>query len=525
MHKLLERQLLRAGLLSADKRVPDALQPFIRAIDEAYQQADADRLMLERSLELTSQELLQKNTDLRATAQQISKQHEALLGLAQNRNIYEGDLEGALHDITEAAAKTLKVERASVWILDEKRSKIVCIDLFEQKSAGHLKGLQWIARQYPVYFAALGQERTISVKDAWTDFRTTEFLESYLRPHRICALLDAPIRLKGKLVGVACHEHVGSTRAWTLEEQQFAGSIADMIALAMEAAERKRAENEIQSAYDSLRKTQGRLVESEKLATLGQFAAGIAHELKNPLAVILQGEHYLRSELPLKESIHHEVLGLIQQAVVRADKIIRGLLDLARPSALQIVPNDINQMMDTAFSLSQKQCSIERISVIKEYARTGTLALADTEQMQQVLINLICNAIQAMPQGGALTLRTSMKTVTENDAGVGRRATDFFRAGDEVVVCEVQDTGAGISHANISKIFDPFFTTKPKGEGTGLGLSIVRAIVEAHHGLLAVRSQELRGTAFTVMLPAAKAGAPNSCVLPSPSREHLPRNA
>ena len=118
--------------------------------------------------------------------------------------------------------------------------------------------------------------------------------------------------------------------------------------------------------------------------------------------------------------------------------------------------------------------------------------------------SLMANALQAMPKGGHLSLRVYPKVVCETDSGVGRRATDFFKVGDTVVVCDVQDSGEGISANQIKKIFDPFFTTKCSGKGTGLGLTLVRAIIDAHRGLISVTSQEGRGTVFSIALPTVR---------------------
>jgi signal transduction histidine kinase len=194
---------------------------------------------------------------------------------------------------------------------------------------------------------------------------------------------------------------------------------------------------------------------------------------------------------------------LAPEAVMRADKIIHGLLDLARPLSLQIGCHDLNHLIDQALALAIKQHSMKSIDIVKDFTHESAKVTVDQGQIQQVFINLISNSMQAMPQGGRLTLRTYPKQVKETDSGVGRRATDFFRVGERVIVCEIEDTGTGIAADKISKIFNPFFTTKPRGEGTGLGLSLVRTVVEAHRGLLSVRSQEGRGTLFTIILPTS----------------------
>lgn len=186
-------------------------------------------------------------TPRRSDSQRLTllKQHQqALLELARSREQSE-DLAVSLHVITESAAKTLDLDRTSVWLFDEERTKIVCRDLYLRPSGHHSSGNELLARDYPSYFRALELNRALAADDCFFDERTSELAESYLKPHGISSLLDAPIRQGGVIVGIACHEHVGPARSWTIEEQNFAGSIADMCALSLERSERQHAEEEI----------------------------------------------------------------------------------------------------------------------------------------------------------------------------------------------------------------------------------------------------------------------------------------
>ncbi|MBD2533557.1 PAS domain S-box protein [Nostoc flagelliforme FACHB-838] len=164
-----------------------------------------------------------------------------LTQLAQNQTLYQGDLKAALSIITETAVKNIGVERASVWLYDETGIKIQCFDLFEGSRNQHSEGLSLSAVDYPAYFAALQQDQPIAANDAHTDPRTKEFSASYSRLN-IISILDTPIRLEGKTVGVLCLEAVGVTHHWTLEDQNFARSLGNLTSLALEAKERQRAE-------------------------------------------------------------------------------------------------------------------------------------------------------------------------------------------------------------------------------------------------------------------------------------------
>ncbi|MEH2235052.1 hybrid sensor histidine kinase/response regulator [Nostoc sp.] len=168
----------------------------------------------------------------------LRKQSQTLVQLARSKTFQQDNLNGALREITETAARTLLVERVGVWLYNEERSKIECIDLYDLSTKEHTFGNSLLKTYYPAYFQALEEEHSIAAHDARNDTRTQELSESYLSVLGITSLLDAPIWLEGRLVGVVCHEHIGEIRQWTLEEETFAGSIADFVTLAIEASER-----------------------------------------------------------------------------------------------------------------------------------------------------------------------------------------------------------------------------------------------------------------------------------------------
>jgi len=172
----------------------------------------------------------------------LRKRNEVLLNLSQSDSLEQGDLDSMLLEITEADATTLGVDRVNVWLYNGDRTKIHCIEHYEIANGAHSDGHELSASDYPVYFKTLENERIIAAHDAAQDPRTAEFADPYMKTYGITSMLDAPIRLKGRMIGLICHEHVGPARVWTPEDQNFAGSIADLISLALEARERKRAE-------------------------------------------------------------------------------------------------------------------------------------------------------------------------------------------------------------------------------------------------------------------------------------------
>ncbi|MFB2934101.1 PAS domain S-box protein [Aerosakkonemataceae cyanobacterium BLCC-F154] len=189
---------------------------------------------------------------LKASERRLRRQSTALLELATNYKLTCGDLVVAIQAITETAAKTLELERASVWLYKPEKLGIICLDLYERSSDRHSSGIELLSVDYPNYFEALQTERIIAAHDANTDPRTSEFSVNYLTPLGITSMLDAPIRLSGQMIGVICHEHIGNARFWTIEEENFAASLADFVALAMEGAERRRAQQALLKANEEL---------------------------------------------------------------------------------------------------------------------------------------------------------------------------------------------------------------------------------------------------------------------------------
>ncbi len=182
---------------------------------------------------------------MRQSAIKLRNHNLVLTRLAKNPALILGDFKAALQEITEAGVQNIEVERASVWLFDKTGTELHCLDLFEQSRNQHTEGIQLLATDYPAYFQALQQDQPIAADDAHTDARTKEFSSSYLTELGITSMLDTPITLKGQTAGVVCLEHIGTARNWTPEDQNFARSLADLVSLAIEARERKLAEEAV----------------------------------------------------------------------------------------------------------------------------------------------------------------------------------------------------------------------------------------------------------------------------------------
>ena len=240
------------------------------------------------------------------------------------------------------------------------------------------------------------------------------------------------------------------------------------------------------------KQTEAELIRSEKLASLGQLAASVAHEVNNPLAGILVYIKLLLKKYKEKElqaEWTETQLLKMEKELERTTRIIRNLLDFARKSKPSMRPAAINKVVDAALLLVGNQISLENISLEKKLGTELPPVLVDFDQIQQVLINIILNATQAMPNGGNLTITTSVAKGIK----IGESPKDTVRI-------DIKDTGVGISKENLSKLFTPFFTTKEKGKGVGLGLSVVHGIIGQHKGKIEVDSEPNKGTTFTIYL-------------------------
>jgi len=261
------------------------------------------------------------------------------------------------------------------------------------------------------------------------------------------------------------------------------------------ATERYRAlmstlEDKVKEKTEELRQAQDQLVQSEKLTSLGKFAAGIAHEVNNPLTSILINSHLVAEQLEQDDRLQ-EHLKLIVDETARCGTIVKGLLDFSRQTPPQKVRTDINEVAERTLLLLKSQIILQKVEVETRLEKGLPELQIDVNQMQQVFANLILNALDAMPGGGSLTFRT-------------RRLADAER-----VEVSITDTGRGISKEHLGKIFDPFFTTKGTA-GTGLGLSVSYGIVRRHGGTIKVSSEEGKGTNMIIRLPVEKAGKPSA---------------
>ncbi|MDD4954582.1 MAG: ATP-binding protein [Candidatus Omnitrophica bacterium] len=266
-----------------------------------------------------------------------------------------------------------------------------------------------------------------------------------------------------------------------------------------EVSERKKAEEYLRNTYEELKKIQNHLIQAEKLHAMGLLAGGLAHEVKNPLAVIMQGTDYLLKMVPPEDSETIKTLNVIKRNVMRADNIIKDLLDFSKTTSLNLYPDDINNILDNSWELIKPQLKASNVKIIKQLKKDLPKVMVDKAKIEQVFINVLLNSIQAMPKAGELYVRTYDKNFEPPHLAIPPENI-FFKQGEKVVVVEIEDTGMGISEENLKNIFDPFFTTKGPREGAGLGLSVSKSILSMHKATIEIESKLGKGTRTIITL-------------------------
>lgn len=261
-----------------------------------------------------------------------------------------------------------------------------------------------------------------------------------------------------------------------LLQEELDATNRGLLALTMEIEEKKE---EVQAITQQLWQV-------AKMATMGELAASIAHELNNPLAIVSLRAESLAAQILPNDPKQRSLL-LILREVERMGALVKNLLDFSRRTQRQVSTVDICRELEYTLELIYYQLRKNRISVRWDYQPGLPLVQADCQELLQLFLNLFTNASDAMPQGGTLTIK--VYTV---------------HADIDCVSIDIADTGIGIQPADLSKVMEPFFTTKPEGKGTGLGLSICRRIVREHHGSITITSEVDKGTTVSLKLPVIK---------------------
>lgn len=410
--------------------------------------------------------------------------------LGRSADLEARSVDEILRSITEASARTLRVARVNVWLYDEARLSLQCIEAFDARTGRHERGETLLASEHPSYFQSLDLLRHVSALDVHTDPRTRE-LDRYLQQHDIATILDVPMLRSGRVFGVVCHEHVGPPRSFRSNDRLFAGSVGDLVALVLETAQRIELERE----RAQLRESMARMAQ---LDSLGWLAAGVAHDFRNLLMVIGSNNELLHNEL-------------LQQGALGTDSQ-QGTAAIASAVASAAALCDQLQAYAGKGSSQQRRCTIaaalaDTVRVFQarvpahvrfEAQLDATLpAELDAIAIGRAVMNLLVNALEALPAEGG-HIRLSVREA-EPSTLARARGYDFRTEAGRCALVEVTDTGVGIPPQLVARVSDPFFTTKARG--SGLGLATVLGTVRAHRGVFHVESSEGKGSRFCIWLP------------------------
>jgi signal transduction histidine kinase/CheY-like chemotaxis protein len=448
------------------------IKPFkVEEMLEAIDRALAEKRRMSKGMKNVDQQLEQRVKELNILYS-VGKSVTSLL-----------DLEKVLNRIVEAAVFVTGAEEGSLMLVDKDTGELylrAARNLGEKFARGfRLKVEHSIAGQV----VKTGKPILQSTQDE----ETLKVKTGYL----VRSLVNVPLKAKDEVIGVLAVNNKVYPRPFTQNDVDLLSALADYATIAIVNAqlyeETKRwseeLEHKVEDRTQELRAAQEQLLQSEKLASIGQLAAGVAHEINNPMGVILGFAQGILKTLPEDDSLK-KPLTTIEKESLRCKRIVQNLLDFARHSEPTPHLTNINELIDASCDLVQHQISLQNVKLVKGYDPALPSIMADTNQLQQVFINIMLNSYQAMPDGGTLHITT--RTV-----------------GSELQVI-FTDTGTGIPRENVQHIFDPFFTTKEVGEGTGLGLSVSYGIVKAHGGDIEVESQVDKGTTFVIKLPLDK---------------------
>jgi len=460
-------------------RRDDELGALATAFNVMASQLQETVTKLERALDEAMQDITARKRaeeEVREQAEMLSSLHDTALDLAAQR-----ELTDLLQAIVHRAVDLLDASGGGIYLYRPASDDLEYV--FTHNVAPGFTGTI-LKRGEGLSGKVLETGRPLSVPDYthWAG-RSPQYQEE-----EIVASVAVPIHWGDHFLGVLDLDD----EAPRIFSQEDVALLERFAPLAAAALENHRLLRDLQQQMERLKTTQAQLIQSAKMAAIGTLAAGVAHEINNPLTSIMGFGEVLMSELPPDSPFRSEV-GIIAAEARRVSKIVSALLDLSRQTKPQRKPTDLNEVLRQTLILIGKHLTQTRVTIEVEEAYDPDigLLLLDEGQMKQVFLNLITNAVQAMPEGGRLGIRSS-------------------RDGDRVMVT-ISDSGAGMSPDVQDHLFEPFFTTKPNG--TGLGLSVSLGIVQEHGGRITVESGEGEGSTFTVSFSAGTGAIGQKSVL------------
>jgi signal transduction histidine kinase len=380
------------------------------------------------------------------------------------------DLQSLVKRIIETITQTMRVDKASLFLLNDEKGGY---DLFESKNIKILSPPLFLRKEAPLP-SHLQKMREIVVKEELAKgANIPELKEVIQQMSSLEAEVSIPLISKNKLIGMINLSHKFNKDVYYQEDIDLLTTLANQTAMAIENA----------SLFEDLKKSKSYIRRADRLASLGTLTAGLAHEIRNPLVAIKTLTQLLPERVDDEEFRNH-FLSIAAGEVERISHLVNELLDFAKPSTPKLELEDVNSILDGMILLISTESKKKSIHIEKQYASNLPSIKVDREQIKQVFLNILLNAIEATPERGKITIRTR----------------SFLKPGGEPYLqVEFKDTGCGIPQEYLEEIFNPFYTTK--ATGSGLGLSISNQIVRDHKGYIDVESQMDKGTSFFINLP------------------------
>ena len=455
--------------LDAAAQTPEGLTVEMKIPSEAVKP-------LEDSLEAADRETAQKSYQKLRTLYQISNEIGTVSKLPE-----------LLDTILKIILNTLNADRSFFLLIDNETGEMFPQYIHNREG---LEDSEEVSFSKTIANHVLDSGESVMTSDAKKDDRFME-AQSVIH-HGIRSTLCVPLKAKGVILGIVHVDTKDRVLGFSKEDLELLTAICNQASIAIENAK----------LFDNLRKAnkelfdqQNQLVEAAKLSALGLLASGMVHEINNPLHGMSMctemTQDIIKKDALSAEDIEQirEYETMVMDKISHCQNIVKNLLSFARRKEVEMLPININKSVEAALIIAQFHMSKSKIAIKKELANDLPKAKADAGQMQQVYLNMIINAMDAMEkEGGSLTI----------SSGVSE---------DQWIDVKFADTGHGIPPDKMQEIFKPLFTTKEEGKGTGLGLAICHEIMEKHEGKILVESEVGKGTTFTIRLPIHKEGA------------------
>jgi len=425
-----------------------------------------------------------------ARAVRLSKQRQCILDLASDPSLARDGIRAACMRVTERTSDVLSAGRCSVLLIEKGGLNLRSIDLFVAEKQEHFCGLVLDAGELPNFFAEVEKSRVIVSSDPRLDARFDDFPRGYIEDRNVCSTMEVPVRRAGKLVGLVGISDTVHHREWKEDEIDFGLGIAQQVARLLDQVDAIEAE-------EKQRDLERQMLHAQKMESLGLMAGGIAHDFNNLLVAILGNADLLQRSLPGR-SKEVELVGEIESASQRAAELCQQMLAYSGHSKHTITRFDLTDLVAEMIQLLRITVSKDAVLHF-EPGEQLPLIEGDPSQVRQVIMNLILNASESLPDGeGDIHIEID---AVPGGCTPAKHGISVPKAG--LYLClKIRDNGCGMSEEMLERIYDPFFSTKFKGRG--LGLASVLGIVRGHHGGIQVSSEIDTGTIFCLCLPIAE---------------------